>query len=215
MNLLEALRRERLMAIVRGSDSDAALRAVLALAEEGVSLVEVSLTTPGALDVISRARDALGAGTAVGAGTVITAEDADQAANAGADFAVTPALVPGLHAATGRGLPVLAGALTPTEIVAARQAGAAAVKLFPASLGGPAYVRALLDPLPAAALVPVGGVDAEAARDYLAAGAVAVGVGSPLLGDAASGGAVSDLRARARRFLAAVRERDLQTGTTQ
>lgn len=215
MNLLDALRRERLMAIVRGSDSGAALRALLILAEEGVSLVEVSLTTPRALDVISRARAALGAGTAVGAGTVITAEDAEQAANAGADFVVTPALVPGLRAAARCGLPVLAGALTPTEIVAALQEGAAAVKLFPASLGGPAYVRALLDPLPAAALVPVGGVDAEATRDYLAAGAVAVGVGSPLLGDAASGAAIKDLRARARRFLAAVRKHDLQPGKMQ
>jgi 2-dehydro-3-deoxyphosphogluconate aldolase / (4S)-4-hydroxy-2-oxoglutarate aldolase len=201
-----ALRAQRLVAIVRGTDPAAATRTVLTLAGEGVGLVEVSMTTPGALDVISRTRGELGADTSVGAGTVITAEDADRAADAGADFVVTPAIVPGLRRAAERGLPLLAGALTPTEVVAAAQAGAAAVKLFPASLGGPRYLRALLDPFPSAALVPVGGVDADAARDYLAAGAVAVGVGSPLIGDAASGGSVDDLRARARRFLAAVRD---------
>jgi 2-dehydro-3-deoxyphosphogluconate aldolase / (4S)-4-hydroxy-2-oxoglutarate aldolase len=201
-----ALRAQRLVAIVRGTDPAAATRTVLTLAREGVGLVEVSMTTPAALDVISHARRELGTETSVGAGTVITTEDADRAADAGADFVVTPAIVPALRRAAERGLPLLAGALTPTEVVAAAQAGAAAVKLFPASLGGPRYVRALLDPFPSAALVPVGGVDADAARDYLAAGAVAVGVGSPLIGDAASGGSVDDLRARARRFLAAVRD---------
>jgi 2-dehydro-3-deoxyphosphogluconate aldolase / (4S)-4-hydroxy-2-oxoglutarate aldolase len=206
----DALRAQRLVAIVRGTDPGAATRTVLTIAAEGIGLVEVSLTTPAALDVISCARAALSADTSaetgVGAGTVITADDADRAADAGADFVVTPAIVPGLRRAAERGLPLLAGALTPTEIVAATQAGAVAVKLFPASLGGPRYLRALLDPFPSAALVPVGGVDAGAARDYLAAGAVAVGVGSPLIGDAASGGSQDDLRARARQFLAAVRD---------
>lgn len=204
MNLLDVLRSRRLMAIVRGSDPGAATQTVLALAEEGITLVEVSLTTPDARAVISRARAELGPAASVGAGTVISAADADQAADAGAGFVVTPAVVPGLRRAAERGLPVLAGALSPTEIVAASQHGAAAVKLFPASLGGVRYLRALLDPFPAAALVPVGGVDAGAAREYLAAGAVAVGVGSPLVGDAASGGSLSDLRLRARDFLAAV-----------
>jgi 2-dehydro-3-deoxyphosphogluconate aldolase / (4S)-4-hydroxy-2-oxoglutarate aldolase len=206
MNFPDALRAQRLVAIVRGTDPDAATRTVLTLAGEGVGLVEVSLTTPAALDVIARARAALGAQASVGAGTVITADDADRAADAGADFVVTPAIVPGLRRAAERGLPLLAGALTPTEIVAATQAGVAAVKLFPASLGGPRYLRALLDPFPWAALVPVGGVDAAAAREYLAAGAVAVGVGSPLTGDAASGGSLDELRARVRRFLAAARD---------
>jgi 2-dehydro-3-deoxyphosphogluconate aldolase / (4S)-4-hydroxy-2-oxoglutarate aldolase len=213
-DFVDALRAQRLVAIVRGTDPAAATRTVLTLAAEGIGLVEVSLTTPAALDAIARARAALSAetsagtsaGTWVGAGTVITADDADRAADAGADFVVTPGIVPGLHRAAERGLPVLAGALTPTEIVAATRLGPAAVKLFPASLGGPRYLRALLDPFPSAALVPVGGVDADAARDYLDAGAVAVGVGSPLIGDAATGGSQDDLRARARRFLAVVRD---------
>jgi 2-dehydro-3-deoxyphosphogluconate aldolase / (4S)-4-hydroxy-2-oxoglutarate aldolase len=196
-----ALRSQRLVAIVRGTDPAAATRTVLTLAGEGVRLVEVSMTTPGALDVISRARSELGAETSVGAGTVITAEDADRAADAGADFVVTPAIVPGLRRAAERGLPLLAGALTPSEVIAATQQGAQAVKLFPASLGGVRYLRTLLDPLPSVAFVPVGGVDAHAAREYLAAGAVAVGVGSPLIGDAASGGPLTELRHRARQFL--------------
>jgi 2-dehydro-3-deoxyphosphogluconate aldolase/(4S)-4-hydroxy-2-oxoglutarate aldolase len=202
MNLLQELRSRRLLAIIRGTDPDAAVRSARALAGEGVTLIEVSLTTPGAFGVISRARAELGAGVHVGAGTVVTAEDADRAADAGASFAVTPAITPSLAALTGRGLPVLCGALSPTEVVSALSQGAAAVKLFPASLGGPRYLKALRDPFPDVAFVPVGGVDSDAAREYLAGGAAAVGVGSPLLGDAASGGSLSDLRARARRFLA-------------
>lgn len=202
MNLLETLRSRRLLAIIRGTDPDAAVRSALTLAGEGVTLIEVSLTTPDAFGVISRARAELGTEADVGAGTVVTADDASRAGDAGACFVVTPAIAPGSRAAAERGLPVLCGALTPTEVVTAVQHGAAAVKLFPASLGGPRYLRALRDPFPAVPFVPVGGVDADAAGQYLAAGAVAVGVGSPLLGDAASGGPLSDLRDRARRFLA-------------
>jgi 2-dehydro-3-deoxyphosphogluconate aldolase/(4S)-4-hydroxy-2-oxoglutarate aldolase len=205
MNLLAELRSRRLLAIIRGTDPDAAVRSALALAQEGVTLIEVSLTTPDAFGVISRARAELGAGPGagvhVGAGTVVSAEDATQAAGAGADFVVTPAIVPGIATVTERGLPLLCGALSPTEVVTAVGQGAVAVKLFPASLGGARYLRALRDPFPEVPFVPVGGVDAEAAREYLAAGATAVGVGSPLLGDAASGGSMDDLRARARRFL--------------
>jgi 2-dehydro-3-deoxyphosphogluconate aldolase / (4S)-4-hydroxy-2-oxoglutarate aldolase len=202
MNLLDALRSRRLLAIIRGTDPGAAVRSALTLAEEGVSLIEVSLTTPDAFGVISRARAELGADVDVGAGTVVTAEDASRARDAGAGFVVTPAIVPGSRAASEHGLPLLCGALSPTEVVAAVQHDAVAVKLFPASLGGARYLRALRDPFPMVPFVPVGGVDADAAREYLAAGAVAVGVGSPLLGDAASGGSLSDLRVRTRRFLA-------------
>ncbi|MHB1594885.1 MAG: bifunctional 4-hydroxy-2-oxoglutarate aldolase/2-dehydro-3-deoxy-phosphogluconate aldolase [Streptosporangiaceae bacterium] len=204
MNLLHELRSRRLLAIVRGADPDAALRSVLALAEEGVSLIEVSLTTRDALNVMSQARAELGAAADVGAGTVVTAQDARRAREAGARFVVTPAVVPGAHAATELGLPLLCGALSPTEVAAAAGQGATAVKLFPASLGGPAYLRALRDPFPAVPLVPVGGLDADTVREFLAAGATAVGVGGPLLGDAASGGSLAELRVRARRFLAAV-----------
>ncbi|MBD0424084.1 bifunctional 4-hydroxy-2-oxoglutarate aldolase/2-dehydro-3-deoxy-phosphogluconate aldolase [Streptomyces sp. TRM S81-3] len=196
------LHRNRLVAIVRGSDAKAALAGVLALAQEGVRLIEISLTTPDAETVITRAVEEAGADAVIGAGTVVTRQDALRARDAGAQWMVTPALDEGFEHAVALGVPVLAGALTPTEAVRAMRSGAGAVKLFPASLGGPGYLRALRDPLPDIPFVPVGGVDAEAARAYFAAGAVAVGVGSPLLGDAAQGGDLAQLRVRAREFLA-------------
>ncbi|MEV8333631.1 bifunctional 4-hydroxy-2-oxoglutarate aldolase/2-dehydro-3-deoxy-phosphogluconate aldolase [Streptomyces niveus] len=205
MDLPAALRASRLVAIVRGDDPDAALRTVLALVDEGIALVEVSLSGRDALGVIARARAALGPGAPLGAGTVLTAADAHAVHRAGADFVVTPAVCEGVTAARELGLPVLAGVMTPTEIVAALRAGACAVKIFPAAqAGGPAYLRALQGPFPDVPFVPVGGVDAAAARAYLDAGALAVGIGSPLVGDAAStkdGAGVDALRARARTFL--------------
>ena len=199
-DFLTLLRRHRLVAVVRGDDAEAALRTVHTLAEEGVALIEVTLTTPDACGVLARAAGALGPATVLGAGSVVTAEDARRARDAGAGWAVTPALGAGVSEAVALGMPVLAGALTPSETVAALEAGATAVKLFPASVGGPGYLRALRAPLPHVPFVPVGGVDAEAARAYLAAGAVAVGVGGPLVGDAASGGDQAALRERARAF---------------
>ncbi|SFF40646.1 2-keto-3-deoxy-phosphogluconate aldolase [Actinacidiphila alni] len=205
MDLLTELRARRLVAIVRGADPDAALAAVLTLVEEGVTLVEVSLSGRDALDVIARARAALGPGAPLGAGTVLTARDARDAHRAGADFVVTPALGEGVTAARELGLPVLAGVMTPTDVVAAVRLGATALKIFPAAqAGGPDYLRALRSPFPDLPFVPVGGVDAPAARAYLAAGALAVGVGSPLVGDAADGGSTAALRARARDFLTTV-----------
>ncbi|NUR42284.1 MAG: bifunctional 4-hydroxy-2-oxoglutarate aldolase/2-dehydro-3-deoxy-phosphogluconate aldolase [Streptomyces sp.] len=207
MDLRAALTAHRLVAIVRGDDPEAALRTVLTLADEGVGLIEVSLTGRDALSVIERAREALGPDRPLGAGTVLTAADARAAHDAGADFAVTPALGEGVTAAAALGLPVLAGVMTPTEIVTARGQGATGLKVFPAAqAGGPAYLRALRGPFPHELLVPVGGVDQAAARAYLAAGATAVGVGSPLIGDAADGGSRNALRERARAFLAAVGE---------
>jgi len=206
VDLLDALRTHRLVAIVRGDDPDAALRSVLALVEEGITLVEVSLSGEGALGVIAAARDALGPSVPLGAGTVLTAVDARAAHLAGADFAVTPALGEGVHTALSLGLPVLAGVMTPTDVLTAQTMGADAFKIFPAAqAGGPGYLRALRGPFPTLPFVPVGGVDADAARAYLAAGATAVGVGTPLLGDAPSGGDISALRQRARAFLDAVR----------
>jgi 2-dehydro-3-deoxyphosphogluconate aldolase/(4S)-4-hydroxy-2-oxoglutarate aldolase len=204
MDLRGLLEQHRLVAIVRGRDADAATRSVVALVEAGVPLVEVSLTTAGAESVIERATAELGPEVALGAGTVCTAVDAMRAAEAGASFVVTPGYGPGVDEATRLGLPALVGALSPTEVISATGAGATAIKLFPASVGGPQYLKALRDPFPDVPFVPVGGVDAELARGYLAAGAIAVGVGSPLLGDAPHGGDVTALRERAKRFLDAV-----------
>ncbi|MFJ8764024.1 bifunctional 4-hydroxy-2-oxoglutarate aldolase/2-dehydro-3-deoxy-phosphogluconate aldolase [Streptomyces clavifer] len=201
MSLTDRLRRERVIAIVRGTDTKAAERSVHILREEGIALIEVSLTTPDAAGIIARSSREAG-GALIGAGTVLTGDDARAVQQAGAAFVVTPALAEGSVTAHALGLPVVAGALTPTEIVRAVAEGASAVKLFPASVGGPAYLRSLREPLPEVPFVPTGGVDAEAAHAYLEAGALAVGVGSPIMGDAPHGGDPDALRERCRAFLA-------------
>ncbi|WP_169983963.1 bifunctional 4-hydroxy-2-oxoglutarate aldolase/2-dehydro-3-deoxy-phosphogluconate aldolase [Microbispora sp. H10836] len=203
-DLLDLLGARRLLAIVRGDDPVAALRSIDVLAEEGVTLMEVSLSGAGALPVIRKAASSLGADVHLGAGTVLTARDAVAARDAGATFVVTPGLGEGVDEALRLGLPVLAGALTPTEVIAATARGAAAVKLFPASAGGASYLRALRDPFPAVPFVPVGGVGLDSVHDYLEAGAVAVGLGSPLLGDAPRGGDLDGLRRRVRKALGLV-----------
>ncbi|MFD5697417.1 bifunctional 4-hydroxy-2-oxoglutarate aldolase/2-dehydro-3-deoxy-phosphogluconate aldolase [Streptomyces lasiicapitis] len=204
VDFMQELRARRLVAIVRGTDAEASFRTVMTLVESGVPLVEVSLSGADALGVLRRARAELGPDAWLGAGTVLTAEDAARAAEAGANLVVTPGLGPAVEAALGSGLPVLAGVFTPTDVIAADAAGATALKLFPASpLGGPTYLKALLGPFPDLPFVPVGGVDAPAAAEYLALGAVAVGVGSPLIGDAADGGDLGGLRGRAGRFVEA------------
>lgn len=202
------LRQERLAAIVRAPSADAALRTILTLADEGIGLIEVSLNTADACAVIARAVREVGDRALIGAGTVVTGDDVARIRDAGATWVVTPVTGDVVAMAAARGLPVLAGALTPSEAMAARAAGACAVKLFPASLGGPAYLRALRDPFPDVPFVPVGGVDAEGAAAYLAAGAVAVGVGSPLVGDAAAGGDLGALRRRARQFVSVCRREE-------
>jgi len=200
---IDALARARVMAIIRGSDSDAAVATALALFDEGVRFVEISLTTPGACAAIKAVRSRLPEGAQIGAGTVLTAADVADVAAAGAQFVVTPAVTPSISVAAERGLPVAAGALTPTEAFTAVQQGASVVKLFPASIGGPAYLKAVRDPFPHIPFLAVGGVGLEELDGYLAVGALGVGVGSPLVGDAASGGDLASLRERARAYVAA------------
>lgn len=200
-SLLDGLKQTRLLAIIRGTDRSASVRTAVALAEEGVTYLEVSLNTPDAVHVIEAVRREVGDRVTIGAGTVLTGDDATRVADAGGQFLVTPAVTAAVDSGVLLGLPVLAGALTPTEAFNAMDRGATAIKLFPASLGGPAYLSALRDPFPNIPFIPVGGVSAEVAADYLARGAVAVGVGSPLIGDAAGGGDVEALRQRAREFL--------------
>lgn len=204
MDLLTRLRQRRLLAIVRADDARSALGCIEVLADEGVDLIEVSLTSGDALAVLTQARASLGDAVELGAGTVMTSEQAQSALDAGATYLVTPSLGAGADWGVRRGVPVLMGALTPTEVTSAVERAATAVKLFPAELGGPRYLAALRAPFPDVPFVPVGGVDAVAAQAFLDVGAVAVGVGSPLLGDAAAGGDLADLRARARDLRSAV-----------
>lgn len=205
MSLIEDLTNDRLLAIIRGKDVEASIQTAIALVDEGVRSMEISLSSEDALTVLSEVSAALGDRVRLGAGTVLTPADVDAALDHGATYIVTPAIASSIPTAVDRGVPVLCGALTPTEVLAALDAGADAVKLFPVSSMGPRYVKDLRAPFPSTPFVPVGGVGAEDAATFLADGAVAVGVASPLLGDAANGGDLDALRERARRFLMAVR----------
>ena len=153
----------------------------------GVRAFEVTLNEPvaAALDSIAIvARHAAGTELRIGAGTVLSIEAASRAVDAGATFLVMPHTDPALVAwAAARGIPAFPGAFTPTEIVAAWHAGAAAVKLFPASVAGPTFLREFRGPFPDIPLVPTGGVTVETAPAFIRAGAVAVGIGSWLIGD--------------------------------
>jgi 2-dehydro-3-deoxyphosphogluconate aldolase/(4S)-4-hydroxy-2-oxoglutarate aldolase len=195
------LRSARLLAIVRGHEPDAVRASVLTLFEAGVRLVEVSLTSRSGLAVLAGLVPDVPAGCLLGAGTVRTDDDVRHVLDAGVHFAVSPSVTDSVLVAVGAGLPIMAGVLTPTEIETALEFGASVVKIFPASLGGPGYLAALRQPYPDVPMVPVGGVGSDAAAEYLAVGATAVGVGSPLLRDAADGGDLSALSVRAREFL--------------
>jgi 2-dehydro-3-deoxyphosphogluconate aldolase/(4S)-4-hydroxy-2-oxoglutarate aldolase len=204
VDLLAELSRRKVLAIIRADGPDRALASIRTLVTAGITALEVSLTTPGGAEAIFKARSEFDPTVLLGAGTVLTAAQADEVAAAGAGFVVTPAITRGAYRSVELGLPLLCGALTPTEVVAALDLGALAVKIFPAKLHGPGYLRELRAPLPGAPLIAVGGIDAVSAPEYLAAGALAVGVGSPLLGDAGMGGSQSELAGRAADFLAAV-----------
>ncbi|WP_253763107.1 bifunctional 4-hydroxy-2-oxoglutarate aldolase/2-dehydro-3-deoxy-phosphogluconate aldolase [Hamadaea flava] len=191
-----------MIAIIRLPSAEGAVRVGEILAGAGLSAVEITLTTPGALSAISELRAAVAGSCLVGAGSVRTPEQAMSAREAGAEFLVTPTVRPAVLAATE--LPVVCGALTPTEIETAADCGAALVKVFPASAFGPGYLRELLAPMPELRLAPTGGVTPESVAEYAAAGAVAVGVGSALV-DArlVAAGAWDVLRDRAARFMSA------------
>lgn len=176
-----ALARERVVPIVRLTDETATEAIVGGLLEGGCSIVELTLNTPGALAALASLADRV---PVLGAGTVLSAAAAEAALDAGADFLVTPALVPEVvEVATRRGAYCACGAFTPTEVLGAVRAGASAVKWFPASLGGPRGLRELRAVFRDVPFLPTGGIDASNAREYLAAGAVAIGAGSALVGD--------------------------------
>ena len=194
------------VAILRAADAGRFLEVGRVLYEAGVRAVEVTLTSSGALEAFARLREELPSDALLGMGTVRSAGDAQRAVEAGATYLIAPDFRPEVVAwAVERGVPMVPGALTPTEIAAAWGAGATAVKVFPVSaVGGPAYVKAVRAPLPEVPLVPTGGVGIDDLGAYLAAGAVAVGIGSPLLGDAGDpGGDLDGLGERARRAVAA------------
>lgn len=203
---LARVRAVPVVAILRAADAAQFLEVGRVLYEGGVRAIEVTLTSRGALEAFGRLNDELPGDAMLGVGTVRSVGDAELAVAAGATYLVAPDFRPEVVAwAVGNGVPVVPGALTPTEVAAAWAAGATAVKVFPVSaVGGPAYVKAVRAPLPEVPLVPTGGVGIDDIGAYLAAGAVAVGIGSPLLGDAGDpGGDLRGLAERARRAVAA------------
>ncbi len=171
-----------IVAVVRFGSPDPLVRVVEALAAGGVTVAEVTLTVPDALDVIRAAKRHLGSRVLLGAGTVLDPETARAAILAGAEFIVAPALnLDVIRLCRRYDKLVMPGAFTPTEVLTAWEAGADVVKVFPADVVGPAFFRAMRGPLPQVKLMPTGGVDLTTAAEFLAAGAVCLGVGGHLV----------------------------------
>jgi 2-dehydro-3-deoxyphosphogluconate aldolase/(4S)-4-hydroxy-2-oxoglutarate aldolase len=207
--VLSRIREAGIIPVIRAGSSETAERIGAALVKAGLTVLEIAMTVPNAAAAIASAARACDSTVVIGAGTITTPELAEQAIDAGATFLVTPAVLPAaIDAARRRGVPVIAGALTPTEIMAAIDAGADWVKVFPASaVGGPAYLRALRGPFPGLNLVPTGGVHLESVGPYIQAGAAAVGVGGELIRpDAVDRGDYEAIGTLGRRFVAAVQK---------
>jgi 2-dehydro-3-deoxyphosphogluconate aldolase / (4S)-4-hydroxy-2-oxoglutarate aldolase len=207
--VLATLREVGIIPVIRAESADVALAVVETLVEAGLAVAEVTMTVPGAIDVITTAKKRFADKVLVGAGTVTDAETARRAMDAGAEFIVSPCLVSEVIDAARRAeVAVLPGALTPTEIFDAFQQGADMVKVFPAqNVGGAAYLRALRGPFPQIPLVPTGGVTLGNIREMFEAGAAAVGVGSELISQKALAGRDYDaIGALATQFLAAVQK---------
>lgn len=200
----------KIVAILRGDFSGREEELVAAMIAGGLTAVEVTLNSRDVMAAINRLAKRFGSEIAVGAGTVLTPNEVLRAADAGAQFIVSPNRDLAVIEQTKKlGLVSLPGCFTPSEVVEAINAGADAAKLFPANSLGPAFVKALRGPLPQIRTVPTGGVTAELARDYFAAGAWAIGAGSELIGkDWFAEGGLERLRERAAAFVTAGRKND-------
>ncbi len=171
-----------IVAVVRSPDSQQLVEACAALADGGVTVVEITLTVPDAFDVLRQVRRALGGRVLLGAGTILDAETGRAALLAGAEYLVAPTLNLDVIALCRRyGKLAMPGCFTPTEILTAWQAGADVVKVFPADVLGPAFFKAVRAPLPQVRLMPTGGVDLTTAAEFLKAGACCLGVGGQLV----------------------------------
>jgi len=171
-----------IVAVVRSPDSRQLVEVARALADGGVTVVEITMSVPGALDVVRQVRDALGDRVLLGAGTVLDPETARAALLAGAEYLVAPTVnLDVIRLCQRYDKIVMPGAFTPTEILSAWEAGADIVKVFPADVLGPAFLKAVRGPLPQIRLMPTGGVDLTTAADFLKAGACCLGVGGQLV----------------------------------
>lgn len=197
-----------IVAVVRSQDSQQLVEVVRALADGGVTVAEITMSVPGALDVIKQARAALGDRVLLGAGTILDPETARAAILAGAEYIVAPTLNFDVIKMCRRyDKLVMPGAFTPTEIVAAWEAGADIVKVFPADVVGPAFFKAIKGPLPQVRVMPTGGVDLTTAAAFLKAGACCLGVGSQLVEPAAvSARNFTRIRELAQQYVTIVKE---------
>jgi 2-dehydro-3-deoxyphosphogluconate aldolase/(4S)-4-hydroxy-2-oxoglutarate aldolase len=191
--------------VIRAQSAEAAFAVAEALISAGLAIAEVTMTVPGATDVIATIAKRFGDRVLVGAGTVTDVDTAKRAIREGAQFVVTPCLVPDVISATRKAeVAVLPGALTPTEVFTAHTLGADMVKVFPVGVGGALYVRSLRGPFPQIPLVPTGGITLDNVRDMFDAGATAVGVGSEMISrDALARQDYPAIGRMARMFLAA------------
>jgi 2-dehydro-3-deoxyphosphogluconate aldolase / (4S)-4-hydroxy-2-oxoglutarate aldolase len=203
VDVLDAIRSDRAVAVIRGERVPDPAGLAATLVDAGIRAIEFTFTIPGVLAAIETAA---GSGALVGAGTVRDEQQARDALSAGAQFLVSPACLHEVaRVAREAGVPVFLGALTPTEIDAAMKAGTTAVKLFPAGIGGPSYLRDLHGPFPDADFIPSGGVTAENARIFLESGAIAVYAGSSLAPpDLVATGDHQEIGRRAHAFVAAL-----------
>ena len=206
---IKRIRDTGVIPVVRAKTADEAMRAIDAIREGGISVLEITMTVPGAVKVIEEVASRYGQEALVGAGTVLDPETATACVSSGAQFVVSPALNPETIACCRRlDVVVIPGALTPTEVVQAWNAGADFVKVFPAgAVGGASYLKALKAPLPHIELVPTGGVSLKTAADFIRAGAAALGVGSDLVDlNAIREGQAALITERAKQFIEIVRE---------
>jgi 2-dehydro-3-deoxyphosphogluconate aldolase / (4S)-4-hydroxy-2-oxoglutarate aldolase len=195
--------------VVRAVSAEQAMRAAEAVCQGGIPIVEMTMTVPGAIELISELSKTLGSDVLVGAGTVLNAETAQRCLDAGAQFLVSPGFdFETVKLANRSGILIIAGALTPTEIIAAWNAGSDFVKVFPCgTVGGAKYIKALKGPLPNIPMVPTGGVNLDTAADFIRAGAAALGIGGELVSAAALHSAnTNEIVETARKFVAIVRE---------
>jgi 2-dehydro-3-deoxyphosphogluconate aldolase/(4S)-4-hydroxy-2-oxoglutarate aldolase len=206
--VMQRIRDVGLVPVVRAASADEAFAAVEAIRAGGIPILEITLTVPGAIQMINVLTKRLGDEALIGAGTVLDAATAQQCIDAGARFIVSPALdIPTIEHCRRAEVPVFPGALTPTEVVTAWKAGANAVKVFPANaVGGATYLKSLKAPLPQIELLPTGGVNLKTAADFIAAGAFALGVGADLVDLAAlRRGEAAAITEKARQYVEAVR----------
>lgn len=207
--IIEKIKETGVLPVIRANSKVEARRVVDAVGEGGIKTIEVTMTVPNAVDLIAELTKDYGGELVVGAGTVLNAEAAAKCIDAGAQFIISPAADPEtIRYCNEKSIVVMPGALTPTEIVAAWNAGADFVKIFPASaLGGASYLKAIKAPLPHIKLIPTGGVSLATAAAFIKAGAEAVGVGGELVDLAAiRENRPEVLTERARDFLKIVRE---------